>query len=138
MNLRLQIPENLHESLPEQDAFAEDCDPQNNICATCCKSSTEVCRISGFRRGVNKILTFLRRYAVYSGSHRRLGTTYRSHLQGSSNRYHFTVEDGSDMLSRNVTTPRNIQEEQEFNKEVLLGLEKLTRIHTHTHTLLSI
>jgi hypothetical protein len=37
--------------------------------------------------------------------YRRFGTTYRSHLQGSRNQEDFdffTIEDGTDTLSRNV------------------------------------
>jgi len=41
------------------------------------------CVISSFRRGVNEIFALLGCYAAYTGSYRRFGITYRSHLQGS-------------------------------------------------------
>jgi hypothetical protein len=40
--------------------------------------------ISGFRRGVTEIFALLGCYSTYIGSYGRFGTTYRSHLQGSS------------------------------------------------------
>jgi len=50
--------------------------------------------ISGFRRGVNKIVGFLGFYTAYFVViYRRFGTTYRSHFQGSgSPRRTFFIE----------------------------------------------
>jgi hypothetical protein len=42
------------------------------------------CVISGFLPGINGIFALLGFYTAYIGGHRRFGTTYRSHLQGSS------------------------------------------------------
>jgi hypothetical protein len=57
--------------------------------------------ILGFRRGKKDICAlwdFIQRGMVVS--HRRFGTTYRSHLQGLSK--WLTLEDGTDGLSWNV------------------------------------
>ena len=43
------------------------------------------CVISGFRRGVNEIFALLGYYAEQIRSYRRFGTTFRSHLEASSN-----------------------------------------------------
>jgi hypothetical protein len=45
----------------------------------------QLCVISDFRRGVDKIFALLRCYEAYTGSYRRFGA-YRSHLQGSMRR----------------------------------------------------
>jgi hypothetical protein len=44
----------------------------------------KLCVISSFCRGVNFIFILLGRYAMYIGSYRRFGTTYRSQFEGSS------------------------------------------------------
>jgi len=43
------------------------------------------CVISGFRRGVNETFALLGCYASHIRRYRRFGTTFRSHLQESSN-----------------------------------------------------
>ena len=75
---------------------------------------------SGFRRGVNEIFALLRSYAVLIGSYRRFGTVYRSHLKALS----FTADDGTDRLSRNVSTLRNIPKERrpQMNDELIIPL----------------
>jgi hypothetical protein len=57
-------------------------------------------KIVGFFCSLPEFFRLLGYYTAFK--HRRFGTTYQSHLQGSSLLGHLTVEDGLNMLSRNV------------------------------------